>query len=125
MSTFIDILFCFSTQGRENICEISSPKKQKEKKHELHSIFSAAKEGTVEDVRYFVERKNANVNTRDEHGNASLHYATGRNKHNMKVVQYLISQGADVHAKNCVGNTPLQVADTKEKKRILREAMQR
>ena len=41
----------------------------------------------------------------------------------MKVLEYLLSEGARVDAKNAVGNTPLSVANTEEKKYKLREAM--
>jgi len=36
---------------------------------------------------------------------------------------YLISQGADVNAKDNEGKTPLDCADTEEKKEVLRKAM--
>jgi len=75
----------------------------------LTNIFDAAKEGTVKDVQFFVERNGVDVNARDEHKNTPIIYASGWNS-NAKVLQYLISQGGKVNVKNCVGNTPLYFA---------------
>jgi len=52
-----------------------------------------------------------------------LHIATQHNS--VEVVQHLILQGANVHAKDRDGKTPLDYANTEQKKRILREAMDR
>jgi len=73
-------------------------------------IFDAAQEGTIEDVRYFIETQGTDINTRAiSSDNTPLHFAAGWNL-NVEVLQYLVSQGADVNAKNCVGNTPLYFA---------------
>jgi ankyrin repeat protein len=70
-------------------------------------IFSAAKEGTVEDVRFFLAKKGVDVNAKDTNG-SPLHYAAGNA--NIKVVKLLVSKGADVNAKGGSGATPLHWA---------------
>lgn len=65
----------------------------------------------------------ADVNAKKgESGQTPLHGAARYNS--VEVLKYLVAQGADVNAKN--GNvTPLDVADSEEKKRIMRKAMTR
>ena len=47
----------------------------------------------------------------DESGNTPLHYAVLFCRDNdYEVVQFFISRGADIHAKNRIGNTPLNFA---------------
>jgi len=70
------------------------------------NIFDAAREGMVDDVRFFVERNRATVNAKDQHKNTPIIYAAAWN-FNIDVLQYLISQGGKVNVKNCVGMTPL------------------
>ena len=53
-----------------------------------------------------------------------LHAAASSNS-NVEVLKYLIAHGADVHAKNDKGEKPLDVANSEEKKHILREAMKK
>ena len=121
------------------------------------SIFDAAGYGTVENVKYFVEQQEADVNARYIGGETPLHHAAQENP-DVEVLEYLISQGANVNAKNVRGETPLHhaawdnpnvavleylisqganvhakdkeglrpldlIVGNKEKKRILREAM--
>ena len=66
----------------------------------------------------------ANVNDGDSQGWTPLHFAANDNP-NVAVLQYLISQGVDVNAQDNEGKTPLDRAYQEEKKRILREAMDR
>ena len=56
--------------------------------------------------------------------NTPLHTAAKWNPH-VEVVKYLIERGANVHAENKDGKTPLDVADTDEKKSVLQDAMTR
>ncbi|MDR0517651.1 MAG: ankyrin repeat domain-containing protein [Fibromonadaceae bacterium] len=72
-------------------------------------IFEAVKKGTTEDVRYFVEQKGTDVNTKDADGWIPLHHAAKSNS-NVEVLKYLVSQGADVNAKSNVGKIPLHYA---------------
>ena len=56
-------------------------------------------------------------------GETPLHHAAWDNP-NVAVLEYLISQGANVHAKDKEGLRPLDlVVGNKEKKRVLRDAM--
>ena len=72
-------------------------------------IFEAAKTGTVDDIRYFVEQKRVDVNTKDGKGLTLLHYVAGHNP-NVEVAKYLVEQGADVRAKDNNGHNPLYVS---------------
>ena len=51
-----------------------------------------------------------------------LHWAASEHQRNVEILQYLISQRADLNAKRYDGLTPLDVADTDEKREILRAA---
>ena len=77
-------------------------------------FFDVVKSGTIEDVQYFVEKKGANVNARNDGKNAMrktpLHYAA-RNR-NVEIVEYLISRGARVNAKSEYCTTPLHEASS-------------
>jgi len=72
-------------------------------------ILDAAKEGTVDDLRYFVEQRGDSVNTKHKTGNTPLHYAAGFNE-DLAVLDYLICEGALVNATNVLGSTPLHYA---------------
>jgi ankyrin repeat protein/Tfp pilus assembly protein PilF len=72
------------------------------------NIFDAVIKGTVEDIRYFLEQKDVDLNARDEIGYTLLEFAVERDDDNSAdIVKFLISKGADVHAKNSKGWTPL------------------
>jgi len=72
------------------------------------SIFTAAQKGTIEDVKYFLEEKGTDVNTRGPHDFTPLHAAAlGRN---LETAQFLISKGADIHAIDKAGLAPLTAA---------------
>ena len=81
-----------------------------------------AMEGSLEVVQLLIA-KGANVNAKNVYDRTPLHWAILYGA--VDVVQYLVDQGADVHAKDDKGKTPLDYAYTEEKKRILREAMDR
>ena len=73
------------------------------------NIFRAAEHGTVDDVKHFIENENVDVNAKNHHwGRTPLHFAAVEN--GVEVLQYLISQGADVHATDCSCYTPLHEA---------------
>ena len=73
-------------------------------------IFDAAEKGTVQDIEYFV-KNGVSVQTRNHDHNelTPLHFAAWQNT-DVEVVKYLVSQGADVNAKNGHGWTPLHEA---------------
>lgn len=92
-------------------------------------IFEAIGYGTVDDVRYFVEKKWVSVNVKCNNdcyssigvsrGETPLHAALLReNRFNlpdpgavrMDIITYLIKKGANVNAKNDQGKTPLHLA---------------
>jgi cytohesin len=58
-------------------------------------IHEAVKEGTVEDVRYFVEKEGVDVNEMNYVGNTPLKQACSAR--NYKVVTYLLSKGANAN----------------------------
>ena len=72
-------------------------------------IFEAAKTGTAEDMKYYIETQGVDVNTKDDKGLTPLHYVAGHNP-NVEVAKYLIEHGADIHAKSNSGYTPFNVA---------------
>jgi hypothetical protein len=69
-------------------------------------ISEASIHGSVDDVRYFLERGEP-VSQRDHNANTPLHLAIWWNR-NSDVFKYLVSQGADINAVNRWGWTPLQ-----------------
>jgi len=75
-------------------------------------ILVASKEGTLEDVKYLVEKELVDINIIEKGcKNTPLIYAVGWNKENSEpITDYLVSRGADVNAKNCTGLTPLHSA---------------
>ena len=68
-------------------------------------IFRVAFEGTLDDVRFFIEQ-GTDVNVRNDLGKTPLHVAAGGYSR-ADVVQYLIEKGADVNAQDIFGGTPL------------------
>ena len=56
-------------------------------------------------------------------GNTPLHVAASSRGYRTTLLEYLLSVGADANARNDDGKTPLDLAITKEKKRVLREWM--
>ena len=84
-------------------------------------LLDAARYNSMDVLQYFVSH-GADPHVKDGQGNTLLHVAAGSNQ-NIDVLEYLIAQGIDVHTKNDEGKTARDVADTEEKKRILREAM--
>lgn len=72
-------------------------------------IFDSTKRGTLEDVKFFIERKRISINAKDKNGNTPLHFAAARNS-DVEILKYLISRGGKINAKNNLGWTPLFLA---------------
>ena len=73
------------------------------------NIFDAAKDRTVDEVRYFIEQRGVSVNSSHKNGITPLHLAAAFNDR-LEVLVYLISRGADINATNVLGSTPLHYA---------------
>jgi len=73
-----------------------------------NNIFDAARSGTVDDLRYFLKEKRADVNAKLDDGTTPLHLAAS--SEHVEVVKILISKGANVNEKNDIGATPLHSA---------------
>jgi len=61
-------------------------------------ILKAAQEGTLDEVRHFVEQNKSVIKEKNDNDFTLLHCAQ-YNK-NVEIVKYLISQGADINAKS-------------------------
>jgi len=64
----------------------------------FNNIYEAAGRGTVQDVKYFIEKRGVDVNARNSDSFTPLHIAVAQNR-NVDVLKYLIEKGADVNAK--------------------------
>jgi len=72
-----------------------------------HKIFGVVATGSVEDVKYFIER-GVSVNEKPPRDMSLLHIAVRLNP-DVNVMKYLIGNGADVNAKDDDGATPLHI----------------
>ena len=75
----------------------------------FEDIFEAAKVGTVEDVKYFVENKGVDINVKDDDDWTPLSLAAKHNS-DVDVLKYLISKCNDVKTKSSTGRTLLHFA---------------
>jgi hypothetical protein len=64
--------------------------------------------GDLEEVIELIEKRDHNINERDNFGNTPLHCAC-RKKH-VSIATYLIEKGADINAQNQHGYTPLHLS---------------
>src|SRR3990172_580959 len=71
------------------------------------TLHQAIRDGHLEIVQRLVTN-GANINAKDNRGNAPLHIAT-RNRH-LEIVQCLVMNGADINAQDHYGYTPLYIA---------------
>jgi ankyrin repeat protein len=85
------------------------------------NIFKAVKRNDLTTVKQLLQINPYLVHDKNKYGKTPLHYAARYNS-NVDVLKYLIEKGADINAKDYNGKTPLDVANTKEKKQILRHA---
>ena len=72
------------------------------------AFWQAVKEGTVQDVKRFIEKERVNVNAQDKDGMTALHHVIVFNP-DVDIAKYLIEKGADVNAKSHEGWTPFHV----------------
>jgi len=98
-----------STESRRRILRNALPPPPSN----IGDIFDAATSGTARNVEYYV-RHGADVNeidtrNRSQLRNTPLHLAASHSP-NVEALEYLVSQGADVNAKNRGGNTALHFA---------------
>ena len=68
-------------------------------------IIKAVNQGDLEQVKTLLEKNPELLNTKDYNGSTLLHHAA--NKNQKEIMELLITKGADVHAKNGMGYTPL------------------
>lgn len=71
-------------------------------------LFSAAAHSTRDMVAALLQADISTINTRDNQGNTALHVAIQKN--HLENARVLLSNGADVHAVNVAGSTPLHSA---------------
>ena len=76
--------------------------------HAAGGLFAAVKAGDLDLVHHFITVHMADVNSKDRHQWALLHFAAGRG--HIPVVTALISLGANVNVQNDSGQTPLHRA---------------
>jgi hypothetical protein len=86
-------------------------------------LHRAVEQNSNIDVLKCLVMQGANVNAKIERnrGKTPLHLAAEKNP-DINVLKYLISQGAYVNAKTEFGQTPLDLANSEEKKKFLRDA---
>jgi len=77
----------------------------------FESLFQAISDGTIDDVKYLVEKKGEKVSEND------LHYYA--DKASVEVLEYLISKGANVNYKDSYGQTPLHNAASSNSVEVL------
>ena len=73
------------------------------------NILAAAGDGTVEDVKYFIEQNADYVHAYSNNGWTPLHCAALHNP-NVVVLKYLVTNGASVHKEDKNGMAPLHLA---------------
>ena len=101
----------------EELAEARGKKEELEKitrgESTFDNIFDAARAGTVQDVRYFVETKRVDINVAHHRlANWTPLFFAATSNPNVAVVEYLLSQkDIQVNARDIDGNTPLHMVD--------------
>ena len=87
---------------------INAPPVTEESEDYEPDIFKACKEGKLTSVQYLIEKQNADKEITGNGGKTPLHYACEFG--HLLIVEYLISKGADIEAKDIYYWTPLHFA---------------
>jgi len=84
-------------------------------------IRDAAANGSVKDVKRFIEKKGDDVNEKSSNGFTPLHRAAASGR--TEIVEFLLSKGADINAtlySNMGGWTPLHIAITNKRAGVVK-----
>jgi ankyrin repeat protein len=76
----------------------------------LTALHSECERGDLKVIKFLITDMKANINSVDNEGRTPLHAACQYKFPNLSIPKFLVSQGADVLAKDNCGKTPLQVA---------------
>lgn len=82
---------------------------RKTKRDVRNAIILAVRYGNVNVCKYLLDTKKANANTVDKSGRTLLHNAVIQYDVSYDMVKLLISHGANKHAKDSEGKTPIQL----------------
>ena len=72
------------------------------------NIFIACEEGKLQNVQWLIEKEKVTPNLSNENGDFPIHFAS-KNGH-LSIIEYLISKGANIEAKDKYERTPLHYA---------------
>ncbi|KAM0280575.1 hypothetical protein ACHAQH_004020 [Verticillium albo-atrum] len=75
--------------------------------HALHALHLAAAHGSLELARQILSRPGQDANVQDSFGNTPLHYLAFLGGNAEPMASLLLKHGADMDAKNAVGQSPL------------------
>ena len=100
--------FITALKNQQNIIEQYFIKKFNYPKNLETNIFIACEEGKLSSVQCLIEKEKVNPDITNENGFSPIHFAS-RNGH-LSIVEYLISKGANIEAKDKYGRTPLHYA---------------
>ena len=74
----------------------------------MSRLCNAAGDGNLAGVKYFLERENGDIESRDEHGSTPLLLASKIGQ--LPTIKYLVGRGANLMARNSNGHTALSLA---------------
>ena len=74
-------------------------------------VFDLTRYGRLEQLRRLLERSPAAASQVTRHGWTPLHQVCGMTPHAEEIIDLLLSNGAELNAKNSKGNTPLAVQE--------------